>query len=100
MTRTSDAEIGRVATLSAVTGAPIFVGVGKTTKRQSAIYALAEWANSRERKLIGMSYGYVLPRERHLAWAKRRIDDCQFLMCVDDNIGMIMTPRVARAIWA
>lgn len=76
-------------------GAPFFVNGGNLSNRQSAIYALAEWANSCERRLLGLSCGYVLPRERHIAWAENIVSRCKFLMKRGSSSGAILTPWFA-----
>jgi len=46
----------------------------KIPRRQTDINALAEWANTCERKLLGLHCGVVLDRTRHREWAERIID--------------------------
>jgi hypothetical protein len=72
---------------------PFFVNGGHISKRQSAINALAQWANDNERRLCGLSCGDVLPRDRHRTWAEQVIADCRFLMQVGDNFGVVVLPR-------
>ena len=52
---------------------------GKIDIKQSAIFALASWANACEKKLLNLSCGKTLPRNRHMGWAERqnfRVERC------------------------
>lgn len=46
-----------------------FVNAGVIPIRESAVNALAQWANDMERKLLGLHCGQMLERSRHRTWA-------------------------------
>lgn len=49
------------------------VHAGNIPLGQSRIYALAEWANDCERKLLNLHCGLMLDRRRHMAWAAKML---------------------------
>lgn len=75
---------------------PMFVNAGRISKRQSAIYATAQWANHMERKLLGLPCGQALERSRHVAWAERVVGKSKFLMQPGGHFGVVVLPRTSN----
>lgn len=63
-----------------------YVNAGNITAEESARNALAQWANDCERRLLGMTCGYVLPRERHKVWAEGALKHVE-IKHVEDGWG-------------
>jgi hypothetical protein len=75
-----------------------FTNAGHISRKESALNALTEWANSCERKaIIGLSCGVVLPRQRHRAWAAERLQDAKHAVRGKCGRGFILLAEREKA---